>query len=187
VKPAYFSVREYVFAALMAGGQFVCSSLTIPLTFALAMFGVNVIVYAPFGAFFLVLGLIRLRKPGSLALMGLLYALIGLIIAPVIFCFVISSALLAEAVCTVVFRGYGTRVAQLTGAVLHYSLMLPASLVFSLWLMPRDYMTAHFQAGVVAWLVAEGLIVIGSIAGGLLAMLVARELKRAGKLRTEES
>jgi len=181
-----FTTRDYVFAALVALGQFVASSVTIPLTFPLTIFGANVILYAPFAAFFLVIGLLRLRKPGSVLLISTIYALIGLFISPVIFFFVFSSALLTEGCCSLIFRGYDSAAARITAAMLHYSLMLPASMVFSLWLMPADYVREHFGVGVAAWLVAELLVIAGVLVGGWAGAAVGRELVKAGRLRVEE-
>lgn len=186
MKPPRFTTRDYVFAALVALGQFIASAITIPLTFPLTIFGANVIVYAPFAAFFLVIGLLRLRKPGSVLLISTIYALIGLFISPVIFFFVFSSALLTEGACSLIFRGYDSTTSRVTAALLHYSLMLPASMIFSLWLMPADYVREHFGAGIAAWAIAELLVVAGVLAGALAGTAVGRELVKAGRLRVEE-
>lgn len=181
-----FSTRDYVFAAMIAGGQFAISSVTIPLTFALTLFGVNVIVYAPLASMLLVVGLVRLRRPGSLLLISSIYALLALPISIVIVAFVLASALVAEAAGTFLFRGYRSATAQITAATINCMAMLPASFAVSLWLMPADYIQRNMRAGLIAWAVAQALILVGSVAGGLVGTVVARELAKAGKLRVEE-
>ena len=135
-----------------------------------------------FGSFFVVIGLARLRKPGSLILITGIYSLICLIISPVIFGFVITGGLFGEIVCSVVFRGYKGRIAPVAGAVLYEMGMFPAAMTISFFFLPERY------SGLAWWvcLVAEAAILATSLIGSLVGLKVVKELARAGKLKLED-
>jgi len=178
---SYFSTREYVFAAMIACAQLVVASIIIPLTLPLRIPGLANTANAPFLSFLLVLGLMRLRKPGSLLLIGSIHALIDLAISPIIFFFVLSSAIFAEAVCTVLFRGYRSAQAQVAGAMLHQVAMFPAAMLFSFFLTPERFVKPVAWV----WCVAIAVIALASLAGSLGGLKVGKELGRAGKLQVE--
>jgi len=182
MKPLYFTTREYVFAALLAGALLATSSIIIPLTLPLRIPGLANAVNAPFASFFLVIGLARLRKPGSLLLVLGLYALVCLLIHPVIFSFIMTGAIFAEFVCWLIFRGFRTPKAQVTGVILYELASFPAAMLFSLWLMPARAL----KPALWVFIVAEAAIFITALLGALAGLKVARELARAGKLHIED-
>lgn len=177
----YFKTRDFVFAALIAAGMFVVSGITIPMTLHVPIPGLANVVFAPFCAFLLVLGLARLRKPGALFLIALINGLVSLPISPVIFSFVVAGGLFADGVSSLIFRGYRTRAAQITGAVLFQLGIFPAAKFFSHFYMPEKYqaIAAHIM------LLAEGAILIVGLAGAWGGVKVVQELARAGKMPAE--
>lgn len=177
----YFSTREYVLAALLAGALLVTASIIIPLTLPLRIPGLANAANAPFASFFLVIGLARMRKPGSLLLILGLYAVACLLIHPVIFSFILTGALVAEGVSWLLFRGFATPTAQVTGVVLYEVTAFPAAMLFSLWLLPARALKPAWYV----FLAAEGAIVATSLLGCFAGLKVARELARAGKLNLE--
>lgn len=176
---SYWSTREYVFAAMTAAALLVTASIVIPFTLPLRIPGLANAVNGLFGSFFVTIGLIRLRRPGSLLLITGIYSLICLAISPVIFGFVLTGGLIGEIVCTLVFRGYDGRVAPVCGAVLYEMGMFPAAMALSFFFMPERY------GAVAPWIfgVAELAIMTTSLAGALLGLKVAKELAQAGKLQ----
>ncbi len=179
----YFSTREYVLAALLAGALLVTASVIIPLTLPLRIPGLANAANAPLASFFLVIGLARLRKPGSLLLILGLYALTCLLIHPVIFSFILTGALVAEGVSWLLFRGFATPRAQVAGVLLYEMTSFPAAMLFSLWLLPARALKPAWYV----FLAAEAAIVVTTLAGCLAGLKVARELAQAGKLNLEGS
>ncbi|MCU0587920.1 MAG: hypothetical protein MUF52_07165 [Syntrophobacteraceae bacterium] len=177
----YFSTRDYVFAALMACGLLLVGSIIVPMTLPLRIPGLTNAATAPFSSFFLVIGLMRLRKPGSLLLIAGIYGLVCLAISPVIFGFVLAGGVFGEVICTLAFRGYAGKIAPVMGAVLYEVGMFPAAMILSLFFIPERYT----QPAVWIWIVAEIAIVATSLAGALCGLKVAKELARAGKLQLE--
>lgn len=181
MKTAYFSTRDYVFAAATACAFLLVSSVIIPFTLPLRIPGLANAAVAPFSSFFLVIALLRIGKPGALLLITGLYALLCLAISPVIFGFVLTGGLTAELVCTAVFRGYRRVAAAVVGAVVYAMAMFPAALYFSFLLTPARFHRPALWVGAAA----ETAIGLAALAGGLAGARVARELSRAGKLRLE--
>ncbi len=182
MKALSFTTREYVFAALLAGALLATSSIIIPLTLPLRIPGLANTANAPFAAFFLVIGLARLRKPGSLLLINGIYALICLMIHPIIFSFIMAGTLFSELVSWLIFRGFRSGPAQVSGAVFYEVGSFPAAMLFSLFFMPQRAM----KPALWVFCVAEIAIIVASLVGGLAGLKVARELARAGKLQIED-
>jgi len=178
---AYWHTREYVFAAMVSAALLVVASVIIPFTLPLRIPGLTNAVNGLFSAFFVVIGLVRLRRPGSLLLITGIYAMICLVISPVIFGFVITGGLLGEIVCSLVFRGYHGSIAPVCGAVVYEMGMFPAAMAISFFFLPERY------GAIAPWVfvLAELAILATALTGGLLGLKVARELARAGKLNLE--
>jgi hypothetical protein len=176
---AYWTTREYVFAAMTSVALLVVASIVIPFTLPLRIPGLANAVNGLFGSFFLVIGLIRLRKPGALLLITGIYALICLSVSPVIFGFVLTGGVFGELICSPVFQGYRGKLAPVCGAVLYEMGMFPAALSF--FFLPDRY------KDIAPWIfvVAELAILTTSSIGALAGLKVAKELSRAGKLQLE--
>jgi hypothetical protein len=93
MKNSYWTTREYVFAAMVSAALLAVASVIIPFTLPLRIPGLTNAVNGLFGSFFLVIGLVRLRRPGSLILITGIYSLICLVISPIIFGFVLTGCL----------------------------------------------------------------------------------------------
>jgi len=181
MRSTYWTTREYVFAAMTAVALLVVASIVIPFTLPLRIPGLANAVNGLFGSFFVVIGLVRLRKPGSLLLITGIYSLICLSVSPVVFGFVLTGGIFGELICTLLFRGYRGVVAALCGAVLYEMGMFPAAMVLSFFFLPDRY------KDMAPWIfvVAELAILITSTAGALAGIKVAKELSKAGKLQLE--
>jgi len=97
---SYWTTREYVLADITSAALLVVASIVIPFTLPLRIPGLANAINGLFGSFFLVIGLIRLRKPGSLLLITGVYSLICLSVSPVVFGFVLIGGVLGELICS---------------------------------------------------------------------------------------
>lgn len=176
-----FKVRDVVFLAVLAAVTTLFGALAMPVMKS-TLFGVQTLVTCLFYSLFAVVGLRKVRKPGALALFGLLTGFPLLFMAPVMFFNNFIGALLAEALVLLLFRGYEQKTAVITGASLFMILTMPLSLPFSMWLNGKSH--ENFLNGV--WwqsaLVFAGVIAL-SVAGAFIGWKIADELQKAGKLR----
>jgi hypothetical protein len=179
---SYWTTREYVFAAMVSVALLVVASIVIPFTLPLRIPGLANAVNGLFGSFFLTIGLIRMKKPGSLFLITGIYSLICLSVSPLVFGFVLIGGVFGELVCSIVFRGYHGKLAPVCGAVLYEMGMFPAAMVLSFFFLPERY------KDMAPWIfiIAELAIFTTSAIGALVGLKVAGELARAGKLQLEK-
>ncbi|MEO0377398.1 hypothetical protein C1752_11496 [Acaryochloris thomasi RCC1774] len=187
-----WSLRDYVFSAFMTIGMVASIFLVgpfVPVPF------LDLVIWAPFGGIFLTLGMARLQRRGSVALMILPLALLMLPLSPLITLYLVLTPLTAEAV--VFFRGnYRSKANRLLGTVVFFmsgvliglgSIFAVAALVNAGTIPAEnlakvlekfaDLLNKPWLVGVLA--VAAGIM--GSI-GWWLGEKVVHQLQRAGKL-----
>lgn len=179
MKSPYWTTREYVFAGMIALALLLVASVVIPMTLPLRIPGLSNTINGFFASIFVVIGLTRLQKRGSLLLITGIYSLICLVAAsPVVFGFVLGGGLVSELICSLLFGGYRGRLAPVAGAVLYEMSMFPFAMILSFFFLPERY------GKVAPWvfLAAETAIFATSLAGSLIGLKIAKELARAGKL-----
>lgn len=181
MKKGYFETRDYVFAAMIAGIYLVLSSLLVPVTLPLRIPGLTNAVNAPVFSFLLVVGLTRIRKPGAHLLIAGIYGTICLLISPVIFGFVLISAVVAELVSSLIFRGYRSKWARLTVCIIHHQVSMYAALGITFFFTPERYQ-AHLWW---VWAIASLAVLFTSFIGWLVGEKATKELIRAGKIPVE--
>jgi energy-coupling factor transport system substrate-specific component len=174
-----WQLRDYVFAAFMTIGIAIASVITVPLTLSIPLPGIRTIVWAPFAGIFLTLGMARLKRRGSVALMIGTLALLLSRISWIITAFLVAALLITESVMW--FRGgYRNRMDRLLGnAVFFASATVTGALIgayaagtaFTAWvaqawiLIPMTLLSG--VAGAVGWWMGERIVT---------------QLQRAGKL-----
>lgn len=174
-----WKLKDYVFAAFMTIGIAVASAVTVPLTLGIPLPGIRTIIWAPFGGIFLTLGMARLQRSGSVALMigtlGLLLSRLSFVITA----FLVASLLITEAV--MLFRGgYRSRSNRLIGNVVFFaSTTVTGALIGAYTAAP----------GLTQWLAQPWILLPMTLLSGLagsvgwwLGELVIKQLQRAGKL-----
>ncbi|NER85230.1 MAG: hypothetical protein F6K42_38160 [Leptolyngbya sp. SIO1D8] len=187
-----WSLRDYVFAAFMTIGMvasiFIVGPL-VPFPF------LDLVVWAPFGGIFLTLGMARLQKRGSVALMILPLAVLLAPISLLITAYLSLTTLVVEG--TVFFRGnYRSKFNRLLGTVMFFvsgvliglgSIFLLVALV-STGVLPGEPLQesfARFERLINSpWLLGV-LAAVAGVMGSLgwwLGEKVILQLKRAGKL-----
>jgi len=172
---ANWNLRDYVFAAFMTIGMvasvFIIGPLVPPF--------LDVVAWAPVGGIFLTLGMARLQKRGSVALMVFPLAVLLIPLSPAITLYLVLTILLTEAV--IYFRGnYRLKRNRLLGTVLFFASAVAIGLVGGGLMVGGVFAELLTQP----WLI--GLLTIaGAITGGIgwwLGENIVSQLKRAGKL-----
>ncbi len=176
-----FTVKDLVFLAIMAGALVLSGMLTIPLILSLDVYGLPHLVTAPFYAFFCVIALMKVKKPGAMTIMGTLNGLVLLMMSPLMLLMQASGAALAELIALAVYKGYDNKKCVLLAAGLYIPLVLPLGIVFHLLIRGGTAAELLAMPGWAFALVAAGSVGL-SAAGALLGRKAGRELQRAGKL-----
>lgn len=168
-------LRDYVFAAFMTIGMvasvFIIGPLVPPF--------MQLVAWAPIGGVFLTLGMARLQRRGSVALMILPLAILMTPISPAITLYLFLTTLLTEAV--IFLRGnYRPKTNRLLATVVFFVSAVVIGLVSAGLMLGDKFAELLTQP----WLIG-GLAIAAGITGAIgwwLGESIVRQLKRAGKL-----
>ncbi len=176
----YWTLKDFVFAAFMTIGMLVVGFVVAPLVPT----GFQLLAWAPFGGIFLTLGMARLQKRGSVALMILPFALLLGIVSPLITLYLGCTVVTTEIIVALTLRNYRAKASRLLGNMLFFGGAALFGLIIFAYVIGSD--AAQFILDK-PWII--GVMAIASaIAGALgwwLGEIVVSQLRRAGKLDAE--
>lgn len=178
---AKFQVKDFVFLAVLSAAMTLAGGITMPLVMHTTLFGLRNMVAAPLYALFCAVGIMKVRKPGALTIIGIFSGAPLALMSPVMFFNNFVGALIAELLMLLFFRGYGKKGAVFFTAGIFMPLTLPVTFLFTIWLNgtnPSEIISAPMSAV----LTVLGTIALGFI-GSFLGLKIATELQKAGKLK----
>ena len=176
-----FQVKDFVFLAVLSAAMTLCGGITMPLVMHTTVFGLRNMAAAPIYSIFVAIGLMKVRKPGALTIIGLFSGAPLVFFSTVMFFNNFISAISAELVMLLIFRGYEKKSSVFVTTGIYMPLSLPISVLFSLWLNGQSYdqLTANPKISV---LTSIGTIALAFL-GAAIGMKIAAELQKAGKLK----
>lgn len=176
-----FQVKDFVFLAVLSAAMTLCGGITMPLVMHTTVFGLRNMAAAPIYSIFVAIGLMKVRKPGALTIIGLFSGAPLIFFSTVMFFNNFVSAIIAELIMLLIFRGYQKKVSVFITTGIYMPFSLPISVLFSLWLNGQSYaqLTANPKISV---LTSIGTIALAFL-GAAIGMKIAAELQKAGKLK----
>lgn len=176
-----FQVKDFVFLAVLSAAMTLCGGITMPLVMHTTVFGLRNMAAAPIYSIFVAIGLMKVRKPGALTIIGLFSGAPLIFFSTVMFFNNFVSAIIAELIMLLIFRGYQKKVSVFITTGIYMPLSLPISVLISLWLNGQSYaqLTANPKISV---LTSIGTIALAFL-GAAIGMKIAAELQKAGKLK----
>lgn len=176
-----FQVKDFVFLAVLSAAMTLCGGITMPLVMHTTVFGLRNMAAAPIYSIFIAIGLMKVRKPGALTIIGLFSGAPLIFFSTVMFFNNFVSAIIAELIMLLIFRGYQKKVSVFITTGIYMPFSLPISVLFSLWLNGQSYaqLTANPKISV---LTSIGTIILAFL-GAAIGMKIAAELQKAGKLK----
>lgn len=176
-----FQVKDFVFLAVLSAAMTLCGGITMPLVMHTTVFGLRNMAAAPIYSIFVAIGLMKVRKPGALTIIGLFSGAPLIFFSTVMFFNNFVSAIIAELIMLLIFRSYQKKVSVFITTGIYMPFSLPISVLFSLWLNGQSYsqLTANPKISV---LTSIGTIILAFL-GAAIGMKIAAELQKAGKLK----
>lgn len=176
-----FQVKDFVFLAVLSAAMTLCGGITMPLVMHTTVFGLRNMAAAPIYSIFVAIGLMKVRKPGALTIIGLFSGAPLIFFSTVMFFNNFVSAIIAELIMLLIFRGYQKKVSVFITTGIYMPFSLPISVLFSLWLNGQSYaqLTANPKISV---LTSIGTIILAFL-GAAIGMKIAAVLQKAGKLK----
>ncbi len=176
-----FQVKDFVFLAVLSAAMTLCGGITMPLVMHTTVFGLRNMAAAPIYSIFVAIGLMKVRKPGALTVIGLFSGAPLIFFSTVMFFNNFISAIIAELVMLLIFKGYEKKSSVFVTTGIYMPLSLPISVLFSLWLNGQSYEQLIANPAV-SVLTSIGTIAFAFI-GSAIGMKIANELQKAGKLK----
>lgn len=176
-----FQVKDFVFLAVLSAAMTLCGGITMPLVMHTTVFGLRNMAAAPIYSIFVAIGLMKVRKPGALTIIGLFSGAPLIFFSTVMFFNNFVSAIIAELIMLLIFKGYQKKASVFITTGIYMPFSLPISVLFSLWLNGQSYaqLTANPKISV---LTSIGTIALAFL-GAAIGMKIAAELQKAGKLK----
>ncbi len=176
-----FQVKDFVFLAVLSAAMTLCGGITMPLVMHTTLFGLRNMAAAPIYSIFIAIGLMKVRKPGALTIIGLFSGAPLVFFSTVMFFNNFVSAVIAELIMLLIFKGYKKKSAVFVTTGIYMPLSLPVSVLFSIWLNGQSYEQLTAKP-VISVLTSIGTIALAFL-GSAIGMKIANELQKAGKLK----
>ena len=170
-----------MFLAVLSAAMTLCGGITMPLVMHTTVFGLRNMAAAPIYSLFVAIGLMKVRKPGALTIIGLFSGAPLVFFSTVMFFNNFISAVIAELIMLLIFKGYEKKSSVFVTTGIYMPLSLPVSVLFSLWLNGQSYEQLVAKP-TVSVLTSIGTIALAFV-GSAIGMKIADELQKAGKLK----
>ncbi len=141
-----FQVKDFVFLAVLSAAMTLCGGITMPLVMHTTVFGLRNMAAAPIYSIFVAIGLMKVRKPGALTIIGLFSGAPLIFFSTVMFFNNFVSAIIAELIMLLIFRGYQKKVSVFVTTGIYMPFSLPISVLFSLWLNGAKLRSAYSKS-----------------------------------------
>lgn len=184
-----FEVKDIVFLAIMSVAVIITSSF-MPLLLPIPVFGIIQLGLGIQFSLFPVIGLLKVKKLGSLTYMSVFIGAFLAIMNPIMGIIILASGIFLEFFVLLIFRGYKKDIASIFAGTLFLPLSLPCLYVFYRHIFSNKNHKKTNKA-IIALTGSKSSIAIGiTIAviaicflGSMLAFLIIRELRKAGKIK----
>ncbi|MFI3229509.1 MAG: hypothetical protein R3Y23_05030 [Bacillota bacterium] len=177
-----FELKEIVFIAILSAVLILtCSIMAFVADLTKVIFAIGQVATALQMSFFVTVGLIRVRKVGTVTLIMLFMGAIMVMMSPVMFLSNIFVLLLVELLAIVIFKGYKSDKACYMAGLIIAPLSIITPTVYNAIVYPEIFeaitSNIYMAVGMSAVVVVFGFI------GATVGLKVARELIKAGVLK----
>lgn len=157
----------------------IANFLTVPLVILIPIVGIRQLMCAFPQGLLLTLGVLKVRKSGSILIMSLLTGLVLLPMSWIMTAMNVVSGALCEVFIILIFKNFKSDRAVVSGASLFNPLTIPSSFFITIWI--SEYL-ADFLADPILVVIMFFLCLIVSSLGSLCGLKIGEVLKKAGKL-----
>lgn len=175
-----FTIKDIVFIAILAAAITLSGMITMPLVMSITLFGLRNMVSAIFYSLFTAIALLKVKKIGTLTLIGFFHASVLLMMAPVMFFTIFLGAFLAELICFFIFKSYHKKGSIEFASTLFIPMTIPFTLIFTMAIHGKD-LSEIIERPLISIFIFITTIILSYI-GMTLGIKISDELRRAGKL-----
>ena len=182
-----YKIKDIVFLAIITACTLVTGAI-MPLLVNVPLFGIIQLGLGIQFSLFPVIGMMKVRKPFALLLQSIFISIFLVFMFPPMV-LLIACALVAEALTLLIFRGYKSDWACVVAGTLYMPMTIPLLYMY----YNVFYTVSGEEKAAVSMFIGGGNagVIIGltiaviavCFVGSLIGMIIARELKKAGKLK----
>lgn len=178
-----YKIKDIVFLAIISACALItCAVMPLVASLQTIIFGIAQLVTSLQLSIFFAIGLMKVRKVGSIFIMAVLTGLFQLLMSPPMFFSNIVVGLVVELIGILVFRGYKSDKAVFVCVMLYNPLSLPFSVLYN-YLFGREAMVAvATRAPWITVVVTLGVIGLSAL-GSWLGIKISKELKKSGVMK----
>lgn len=175
-----FTVKDIIFIAIMSAALVLAGSLTMPFVMNVELFGVRNLTSALMYSILTIIALMKVKKIGTLTLLGFFHGCVLLMMAPVMFFNMVVGSIGAELLTFLIFRNYNTEKAQVFATTMFIPFTIPTTLIFTMLLNGKTFEEV-INKPVISLFLCIGTVVLSYISTKL-GQKIGKELQKAGKL-----
>ena len=183
-------IKDIVFLAIMSCSMLLTGAI-MPLVTQVPVFGIIQLCLGLQFSIFPVIGMLKVRKIGSLTLMSIFSGIVLVFMFPPMFFCLLICALISELITIIIFRGYKKNIASIVAGSLYMPLTTPFLYIW--YNVIYTVNTAEDGQAVQAYVFSEPyMIVIMTFAilalcivGSIIGYLISKELYKAGVFKNE--
>ncbi|MGN0805899.1 MAG: hypothetical protein ACI4MC_02575 [Candidatus Coproplasma sp.] len=182
-----YKIKDIVFLAIITACTLVTGAI-MPLLVNVPLFGIIQLGLGLQFSLFPVIGLMKVKKPGALLLQSVFISVFLVFMFPPMVLLIVC-ALVAEALTLIIFRGYKNDWACVFAGTLYMPLTIPFlylyyNVFYTVSGSEKAAVSMFIGGGNAGVIVGISLAIIAlCFVGSLAGMFIARELKKAGKLK----
>lgn len=182
-----YKIKDIVFLAIMAACMLVTGAI-MPLVGNIPLFGIVQVCLGLQFSIFPVIGMMKVRKTGSLLFMSVCCGVVLVFMSTVMFVCILICAVITEVLTALIFRGYKKDGASVFAGIIFFPLTLPFLYVYYNFLYT---VTDETGTAVSAFIGATPGIAIGmSVAvvavcalGAVIGYIISREMRKSGVMK----
>ena len=178
-----FQVKDVVFLAILSAVT-LCTCAVMPLVASLqtVVFGIAQVVTGLQISIFFAIGLMKIRKVGSLFLLSLFTGLFQLLMAPPMFFSNLFIGIFLEILVVLLFRGYEKERAVFFAVLLYNPLSLPFNYFYNLLFGRQAMALVAIRAPWVTLGMTLAVVALSAL-GAAVGIKISKELKKSGALK----
>ena len=174
-----YELKDIIFLAIISAIITLANFITVPIVVSIPLVGIRQVVCAfPQGLLFTI-GVLKVRKNGSILFLGFLTGIVLIPISWIIFAFNMFAAIISEVIVFIIFRNFKKNIAIVVGCSIYNPLTIPGAFLFQLWAAEP---IAEYIENPLITILMFGLALLISLLGCLLGLKIGKSLKKAGKL-----
>lgn len=177
-----FKIKDIVFLAIISAIVLLTGGV-MPLVAHIPIFGIIQIVLGFQFSIFPAIGIMKVKKAGSLLFVAIFSGIVLIFMNPIMFACLILCAILSETISLLIFKSYEKDAACFLASALYLPFSLPFLYVWYRIIGGENTVASYANSKPLLAVVMSLLVVIICCLGSFIGVKISKELKKSGALK----